>query len=124
MVTPASVPSIERYALSGETEARIAYRDRDLDSATTRGREAPTDWESGRGGGSDVFAWTARFPLLGVALERGELDEVGEHASALLDSAQQPLPDELAAALEQAAATGGLNAFSDALEVARARGYA
>ena len=111
--------------LVGANAAWIAYRDGDLDLVATRGREALAAWESGRGGGSGVFAWTARFPLLGVAVERGELEEAGEHARAMLDPAQQPLPDELATVLEQAAATGwGPDEFSGALELARARGYA
>ena len=77
--------------------AWVALRDGDLELATARGEEAFADWHDGVHG--SPFEWTARFPLLAVELARGRLDGAVEHARAMLDESQQPLPEELAEAL-------------------------
>src|SRR5262249_54227781 len=45
------------------------------------------------------FEWMARFPLADAALVAGSFETVREHARALLDRAQQRLPDALERAL-------------------------
>jgi predicted ATPase/class 3 adenylate cyclase len=102
------------------SSAWIAYRDGDLELAARYGGEALAEWRSEGRTGHGVFEWTARFPLLGVAVARGDLDSAEAHARAMLDSSQQPLPQELAAALE----AGSQDGFARALELARASGFA
>jgi hypothetical protein len=53
-----------------------------------------------------AFHWTARLPLLAVALEREQIPEALDHARAMLDQLQQKLPDPLEAALEAAVQAG------------------
>jgi predicted ATPase/class 3 adenylate cyclase len=101
----------------------IAYRDVDFDRVVHTGEAALADWRSEGRTTASVFQWTARFPLLGVAVARSQLDAAREHASAMLDSSQQPLPDEIASALAAAADKGRLELFSHALELARPGGY-
>jgi predicted ATPase/class 3 adenylate cyclase len=108
--------------LTAANAAWVAYRDGDLDLVLRRGNEALADWSDG--GSSGVFSWTARFPLLGVELERGRADTAFEHARAMLDPSQQPLPAEIAAALASAVATGRAADLRAALEAARQSGYA
>jgi hypothetical protein len=109
--------------LTAAIAAWIAYRDGDLELAVGRGNEALADWMPEGGGSSGVFAWTARFPLLGVELERGRTDAALEHAKAMLHPSLQPLPPELAAALERAVATRSPDDLRTALEHARPYGY-
>lgn len=110
--------------LTAANAAWLAYRDGDLDLASTRGAEALADWETRGLRGSRVFEWTARFPLLGVALARGELGNALAQGRAMLDESQQPLPAEIASALSAAVEQGSRERFERALEVARAFGYA
>ena len=104
--------------------AWIASRDGDLELATAHGEEALADWDAEGLAGPRVFSWTARFPLLGVALARGDVDEALEHARAMLDESQQPLPDEIAAALSAAVEVGTTEHLERALALARSSGYA
>jgi len=106
--------------LARANAAWIAYRDGDFELATRRGEEALANWRSEGRTGHGTFEWTARFPLLGVAVARGDLDSAGEHARAMIDPSQQPLPDRLARALEG----GAEDCFASALELARETGYA
>jgi hypothetical protein len=110
--------------LTAATAAWLAYRDGDLDVAVERGNEAFADWGTEGLRGSRVFEWCARFPLLGVALARGRLDDACAHARAMLDESQQPLPEELAAAVATAAGSGAAGDLERALALAREGGYA
>jgi predicted ATPase/class 3 adenylate cyclase len=110
--------------LTAANAAWLAYRDGALELAVQRGREALADWQTEGLRGSRVFEWTARFPLLGVALAWGELEAALEHARAMLDGEQQPLPEAIAAALTEAMEDGGAEGFERALGLARASGYA
>jgi predicted ATPase len=110
--------------LTSATGAWVAYRDGDLERAAARGVEALADWETDARSGSRVFEWTARFPLLGVALAHGDADGALEHAGAMLDESQQPLPAEISNALEQAVASGRVEDLRTALDLARSGGYA
>ena len=105
-------------------QAWVAYRDGDHELAAKRGEEALADWASEGRVGAGVFQWTALFPLVGVAVERGKLDEATVHAAALLDPSQQSLPVELESALRVAVEEGGAKQLSKVLELARPLGYA
>jgi len=83
-------------------------------------RHSPPGAEGRTGYG--VFEWTARFPLLGVAVARNDVDTATAHAHGMLEQTQQPLPDEIVAALQQAL-DGGDGTFAAALERARRDGY-
>jgi len=108
------------FGLVSAGAAWIAYRDGDFALATRRGEEALADWRSEGRTGHSVFEWSARLPLLGVAVAQGDLDSAGEHARAMLDPSQQPLPAWLTRALEE----GAEDSFASALELARRSGYA
>ena len=105
-------------------QAWVAYRDGDHELAARSGDEALADWASEGRVGAGVFQWTALFPLVGVAVERGQLDEASVHAAALLDPSQQPLPVELESALRVAVEEGGAKQLSTVLKLARPLGYA
>ncbi len=70
----------ERERLLG----RVAGRQPELVVLRAASRRSLTGASEGRVG-SSVFQWTARFPLLGVALARGDVDDALEHARAMLD---------------------------------------
>jgi len=61
--------------------------------------------------------WQARWPLLGVALERKEVEAAVEHAGAMLQPDQQALPDALTGPLAGALPAG------EAGQAAAASGY-
>ena len=105
-------------------QAWLAYRDGELDRAVRFGEEALDEWGSEGRLGYGVFQWTARFPLLAVALARGDVEQAFEHAAAMSDQRQQPPPDEIAAALGSAVASGRAEDLEAAVEVARRHGYA
>lgn len=75
-------------------EAWLAWRSGDAAGARTQAEAALRVWA----GISPVypFQWAARWPLLAAALAGGAVDEAVEHARAMLDPEQQPLPDEVA----------------------------
>jgi predicted ATPase/class 3 adenylate cyclase len=101
----------------------VAWRDGNPELVVLRAEQALADWASEGRVGSSVFEWAARFPLLGAALARGDVDHALEHARAMLDRSQQPLPDEIAAAVERAVASGRVEDLQSALDVARPYGY-
>ena len=110
--------------LVSSCQAWVASRDGEHDRALRFGEEALGEWGSEGRLGYGVFQWTARFPLLAVELARGEVEHALEHAAAMLDARQQPLPDEIAAALVPAVASGRAEDLQAAVEVARRHGYA
>ncbi len=110
--------------LAAATGAWVAYRDGDFERAVARGAEALADWQTDARSGSRVFEWTARFPLLGVALANGDVEAALEHARAMIDDSQQPLPAEISTALEHATTSGRAEDLHVALELARSGGYA
>jgi predicted ATPase/class 3 adenylate cyclase len=108
--------------LAAANRVWVALRDGDLDAATSHADQALVDWyEEGRG---SPFEWTVRFPLLEVALARGDVEGALEQARVLLDESLQPLPDELAAVLAEAVESGSRPSLEKALELARPIGYA
>ncbi len=118
-----AIPELHGYdGLLNANTAWLAFRDGDLDRATRHGDEALAAWRAEGRTGYGVFEWTARFPLLGVAVARDDLDGATAHARGMLEQTQQPLPDEIAAALQQTL-DGGDGTFAAALELARRGGY-
>jgi predicted ATPase/class 3 adenylate cyclase len=111
--------------LVAANHAWVALREGDLAAASRYAEDAFRDWAaSGRSAGPTVFQWTARFPMLGVELARARPDAAFEHAEAMLDPFQQPLPGELQALLREGVTTRDVSSLEHALELARASGYA
>jgi tetratricopeptide (TPR) repeat protein len=104
--------------------AWVALHDGEPDLVVRLGTAALEEWGSEGRLGYGVFQWTARFPLLAVALGRGDLEGALAHAAAMLDPRQQPLPDDIAAVLESAVASERAEDLQAAVEVARRDGYA
>jgi predicted ATPase/class 3 adenylate cyclase len=109
--------------LAAANRAWLALRDGDPAGAERWGAVAMAAWEAMARSGPTVFQWSGRFPLLAVDVERGRLDSAASHATAMLDERQQPLPDEVQAALRAALERPTTDAFAAAVEVARAGGY-
>jgi len=101
--------------------AWVAWRLRDRSAALVHGQEAVNAWK--RLPASYMFEWLARWPLIGVALEQGTIEDVIEQARALLDARQQRPPSTIEAALVaavQAADHGDLEAARSHLAAAAA----
>jgi DNA-binding SARP family transcriptional activator len=108
--------------------AWVAWRAGDRVAAAEHARAALETWS----GISTVYAffWQARWPLLGLALARGDVAEAIEHASAMLDCQQQRLSQPLTAALDIAVrawragqAAAARARLDDAQALARDIGY-
>ena len=95
---------LEQVAMTQANRAWIAWRKGDLAEAEAQGQAALDSWR--RGQFVHAFHWTARWPLLAVALAQERVAEALDHARAMLDPQQQQLPEALEAALEQALQTG------------------
>jgi predicted ATPase/class 3 adenylate cyclase len=94
----------------------LAWREGDLDAVDRESSRALELWETSERTGPTVFQWTARFPLLAAELERGRTPAAAEHGVFLLEPSQQPLPEELAAAIRA-------GALAAAVELGRPLGY-
>jgi tetratricopeptide (TPR) repeat protein len=92
------IPEQEAMAQAGL--AWVAWRRRELAEVERLGQAALDSWQ--RGQWVYAFHWTARLPLLAVALEREDVPEALDQARALLDPQQQQLPRSLEASLEEA----------------------
>jgi DNA-binding SARP family transcriptional activator len=105
----------EYVGLARANLAWVAWIEGDVERADAEGRAALEAFAQSAIG---VFPWewTARFPLLAVALQRRQTAEARRQARALLDVRQQPLGEELEAAL----AGSGRNSLERALELAEA----
>jgi DNA-binding SARP family transcriptional activator len=94
----------EYVATARANQAWLAWRAGDYQLAEVNGRDAVALWQTlPAGHASCAFQWTALLPLLALALPNGGLDEAVVWVKALLEPAQQRLPGELAAMLQQAA---------------------
>jgi hypothetical protein len=81
-------------------QAWVAWRRGDLSQAEQAGQEAVELWRQ-----SPLvypFQWQALWPLISVALARGQGEEVYAYVRALLEPTQQRLPGELTTTLEAA----------------------
>jgi hypothetical protein len=84
--------------------AWLAWRARNLDAVQQLGAAALNAWQKLPVG--YMFEWTGRWPLIGVAVLRGDLNQIITHAQVLLDEYQQCSPDALEAALSSALRIG------------------
>jgi DNA-binding SARP family transcriptional activator len=106
----------------------LAWRRGDLCTTEQLGQEALGIWRQ-----SPLvypFQWQALWPLIGVALARSQDEDTWTYTQALLEPAQQLLPDALNAALEEAFRTKGKGQagaarghLARAVELARDMGY-
>jgi hypothetical protein len=95
----------EYLALAEANLAWVAWRQGKPADAVQHGQAALDHWrELPAGHASAPFQWTARWPLLAIALERGQISDALGHARALLDPLQQALPEPLAELLAGAVA--------------------
>jgi DNA-binding SARP family transcriptional activator len=109
-------------------QAWLAWRRGDLPAAAQLGWESLRQWRQ-----SPLvypFQWQALWPLIGVALARGRENEAWSHVQALLEAAQQQLPDPLNNLLETAAHArvegqreAALSHLNRAMEQARDMGH-
>ena len=84
--------------------AWLAWRARNLDAVQQHGTAALNAWQKLPVG--YMFEWTGRWPLIGVALLAGDLNQIITHAQVLLDEHQQCPPIALEAALSSALRIG------------------
>jgi tetratricopeptide (TPR) repeat protein len=111
--------------LVAANHAWVAYREGAFDTADRFAGEALSDWGIERGSaGPTVFQWTARFPMLGVELARNREDAAYDHARAMLDPFQQPLPTDLDDLLRAGLTRSDTTLLQRALERGAASGYA
>jgi DNA-binding SARP family transcriptional activator len=97
--------------------AWVAWREQDLEGTEAQGNAALAAYADSVFG---VFPWewTARFPLLALALARGRVAEARDHARAMVAETQQPLGDPL----EMALSRRGRKSLEQALALAEAAG--
>jgi hypothetical protein len=110
--------------LIGACSAWLASRDGRPDLVVEHAEHALREWGSEGRLGYGVFQWTARFPLLAVALADDDVDSALEQARAMLDPRQQPLPEAISAALAAAVESGRAPDLRTALDLATPGGYA
>jgi hypothetical protein len=104
------------YGMAEAARAWVALDEGDLDATERHSRSAVADWALEGRARPGSFACIARFPLLVVALARGDREEAQAQANAILDPTIMRLPDDLTEAL----ATGELER---AVELAREHRY-
>jgi tetratricopeptide (TPR) repeat protein len=90
----------EYIATATANLAWVAWRQGDVAQAREGAQAALELWN--RNPIVYPFRWTALWPLLAMALEEDQIAEALEHARALLEPAQQRLPDTLTALLDDA----------------------
>jgi tetratricopeptide (TPR) repeat protein len=100
-LTAASENQMSMYIASAKANlAWVAWRNGNLCETKKAARAAHAIWHKT----DDVspFHWIALWPLIGVALAGDHLADAVDHAREMLGPTQQPLPDVLAATLEEA----------------------
>ena len=124
--TEAQMP--EHIGTAKANLAWVAWREKRYNEAQAHGRAALEQWQQT----PQVypFYWTALWPLLGVALEQGQLADAVDYARHLLAPTQQRLPDELTVPLQAAMLAWEANQcelghayLHEATTMARERGY-
>ena len=96
----AELPEYEAMAYA--TSSWVAWRAGDLDRAVAAGERALKIWHGIPN--SYPCDWMAIWPLIGVAIQRGEIPRAVELARGLLPLTQNPLPLELEELVRQAIA--------------------
>lgn len=119
----------EYTAMARATASWVAWRAGDLDRAAKEGEGALKIWH----GIPNAYPcdWMAIWPLIGVALQRGEIPRAVEFARGLLPLSQNPLPRELEDLVREAIAseevgdtTAAAQTLEKALREARGLNYA
>jgi len=118
----------EYIGMAKASNAWLAWREGSWAEAEVNGEAAVQMWQQAPL--STPFQWTARWPLLAVALAQNRVSDAMDDAQALLQPEQQRLPPGLTAQLEQAVAAWqqGDNAaagvrLNQALELAQQLGF-
>ena len=105
----------EYVGIAKANQAWLAWCTGDLSQAQELGRAALELWRQlPAGHASAPFQWLALWPLIAVALREGEFSLAMDDVRALLDPAQQRLPDVLTADLVQAVQAWDGGAFETA----------
>ena len=119
---------VEYIAMAQAHTGWLAWREGKLDEARDCCTEALATWH--RMPVPYMFDWAALWPLIGVSAQREQWAEAIEHARGLLRPEQQPLPDDLAAATQQAIAAWdrrqpatAAGHLAHAMDLARAGGW-
>jgi tetratricopeptide (TPR) repeat protein len=119
---------VEYVGMAKASLAWLAWREGRWAEAKAYGRVAVEMWQQAPL--STPFQWTARWPLLAVAMAQADISGAMDHAQAMLEPEQHCLPPALTVQLEQAAAAWqkGDNAaagacLSQALELAQQLGF-
>ena len=115
-------------AAAKANQAWLSWRRGDNAAVDSLGQEALAIWQE-----SPLvypFQWQVLWPLLGVSLKQGQLDETIKYVRALLELTQQRLPDPFNDLLEKALPwfeagdiAEGIACLNQAVEVAREVGY-
>jgi tetratricopeptide (TPR) repeat protein len=116
----------DTYSYTGliaANRAWLSWRAGDHDATQQWGATALAAWERVGRAGPTVFQWSARFPLLAVDIGLGRIESATAHARFMLGEAQQPLPPDVRAALEEAVQAETTDAFEHAIVVARSDGF-
>jgi len=108
--------------------AWVAWRDANLTEALEKGKAALESWQLSETG--FMFQWLSLFPLISMTLDQGRIAEVVEYTRALLEPAQQALPDTLQTVFEGAIEAwergepeAARTYFDRAIELAHEMGY-
>ena len=122
-MTAATAAKIPNYvAVSQANLAWVAWRASNWEQARQYGEEAVQQWQDlMQHAYASPLRWLALWPLLGLALKQGRIDQAIQSAQAMLDSSQQRLPEDLTLLLNQATAawaTGDLPLTQRYLEAA------
>jgi len=80
--------------------AWVAWKKADMTEALEMGQAALESWQLSETG--FMFQWLSLFPLIRMTLDQGRIAEVVEYTRALLEPAQQALPDTLQMVFEGA----------------------
>lgn len=91
---------VEYVAMAKANQAWVAWREGSLSEARSEAEAALELW--GQSWTAYPFKWAALWPLIAISVAGDDLARAIEHARALLEPTQQPLPERLAAAVENA----------------------
>ena len=118
----------EYLAQANANLAWVAARKGNLHELEQRSRAATELWKLLPVPGPYVsMAWIAEWPALGLAFQRGFLDEALAYARRLLDPERQPMPEDLSqslcSALDATEPSSALTHLGNVVQVARLHGY-
>ena len=118
----------EYGAMAVANQAWLAWRDGEFDRVESPGEEALATWN--RIPERYPVDWLALWPMMGVALSRGDVARAVDLGKRLLAPTQEPLPPHLRTLVEEAVAAQSVgdaaqasSALNRALEAAKGPGY-